>query len=563
MKSRIYPIFAARNFINQFIRILNRIFSKTIILSNSKNFFCWTKKTIVAACALFATSLLSAQNPGDLDPTFGNNGKVTTEIGSASFLVDIIDEMAVQSDGKIIAAGSSRASDLSKQYTLARYNVDGSLDNTFGNNGVVILPTDVRQGFIRTVEILADGKILAGAQAYDPNTGSTLVLFRLLGDGSLDPTFGNGGKVSTNFYMVAMDMKIQQDGKILIVGDYQEKMTIIRFNADGSIDASYADSGYRVLDMDGVNSSARSLAIQADNKAVIAGFFDRYYEDLGGALNKWVVVRVNEDGTLDDTFGAGGYLTMSIGDGPDFSSAVGIQNNGKIIVGGHTWVSNEPFKYSFAIVRLNTDGSLDDSFGTDGMFIGEFLPDDQNYINDIVVAPSDNIYASFFVSVYDGVLVDEESCDMGVFCLTADGQLRESFGENGYSRIKINDMKNEATDLVMQPDGKVLISGEAYSVDGTPFAMARFITGEESGPSGIVSNEEGSISLYPNPTTENIYISCENEHFTVQLFEVASGRLVMSENDARTINVSQLPAGTYIIKLVSDGKVLVDKFIKL
>ncbi len=530
------------------------------------------KKSLLIAFAIFYSVYISAQNPGDLDPTFGNGGIVTTEIGSSSFRVDIIDELAVQPNGKIIAVGSSRESNMNKNYTLVRYNSDGSLDNTFGTNGIVILPNDVKNGFIRTVEVLEDGKILAGGQANNPSATdgitSRLVLFRLLSDGSLDQTFGNGGKVMGDWAgstVVPMDMKIQRDGKIVITCDYTDRMTLVRYNADGTLDLSFAGCGYLVLTMHENNySSGRNIVIQDDNKIVLAGFYEQYYEEYLSTINKWVVARVNENGTMDETFGTDGYLTMNIGSGPDFCNTVAIQSDGKIVIGGHTWVSNDPFIYAFVITRLHADGTLDTSFGTDGKFIGAYLPTDQNYIDKIVIAPeSNNIYASFYVGVYDGQVALEEYYDMGVLCLTADGQLNENFGDNGYSCIKINDKKNEAMDLVMQPDGKVVLAGEAYTPTGTPFALARFITGEEISSNIESDNFDSNFGIYPNPANEKINISYEGSDFSVQVFEAGSGRLVMTKENEKLIDVSELSNGTYIIKLVSDNEVRVNNFVKL
>ncbi len=515
------------------------------------------------AGALFATSSLFAQNPGDLDPTFGTDGKVITPIGDDSFVVDVIQNVTVQPDGKIIAVGSSREGS-NKRFTFARYNPDGTFDNTFGDNGLVILPDNgVYGNFVTVAKVLSDSKIVASGRVYNPNAAvsSYPVLFRLNADGSMDNSFGNGGMVEGDFgnHDVLLEcMQLQSDGKFVLAGYYDNVTAAVRYNADGTIDQSYGTNGVCVVSSIQGTSYAKGIAIQNDGKAVLAGFY------ANGGSNKWFITRINTDGTLDNTFGDNGVVLMSIGEGQDFCQTVEIQPDGKILAGGQTWIENDPeLQYDFVIARLNPNGTLDPTFGSDGLFVHRAEPGGQNYINDIVIASeSNNIYAA-----YTTAKESDARFNMGVLCLTPNGQLKETFGEQGYSTISLGDEDgtHNALSMAMQPDGKVILTGEVYAsaFGGYPFAMARFITGETSGPSGIISNEESSISLYPNPVTENLYISCENEHFTVQLFEVASGRLVMSENDARTINVSNLPAGTYIVKLVSDGKVLVDKFIKL
>ncbi len=512
------------------------------------------KKTLFLAIALLSTTYFYAQNPGDLDPTFGNEGKVVSPIGDDYYLVDVIQSIAVQPDGKIIAAGSSRESS-QKRFTFVRYNQDGSLDDTFGNNGVAIFtPNNIYGNFIMGVEILPDGKIVGGGYVYDGSVASPAII-KLNEDGSLDETFGDGGMVFDSYsgHSVQVEqMKLQNDGKIVLAGYYDTQIMTLRYNADGTIDQSYGNNGLCVLSV-GNASYTKGLAIQDDNKAVVCGF---YYN---GGPNKWAIVRINENGTPDETFGDNGQVLLSIGSNVDFANTVEIQDDGKILVGGHTWVADTPYlEYYFAVARLESNGTLDKKFGDNGIAIQYLEAEGENYINDIVVAPvSKNIYVAFTVVSEPG-----EYSNMGVMCMSENGVLNESFGSNGYASININNATNNAKSLAMQNDGKLVLGGEAIATNGCPFALARFITGEEM-PAVVETNMFGDFEIYPNPTSEIINISYEDSEFSIQVYEAGSGRMVMTDENARTINISELSNGTYIIKLVSDKDVIIRNFVKL
>ena len=237
-----------------------------------------------ATCFAFAA-------PGDLDSTFGTGGKVTTAIGSNSDARSVL----VQSDGKIVAAGTS-GNGSNNVFLAVRYNTGGSLDATFGTGGKVTTSFGSGYACANSAAVQSDGKIVA-AGSYYMGGGAVFAVVRYNTDGSLDATFGMGGKVTTSI-------------------------------------GFYADYG-------------NSVALQSDGKIVVAGVSNN--DDIA-------VVRYNTDGSLDATFGTGGKVTTSIGSGMDYGNSVVLQSNGKIVVTG--WSYNGS-KNDFAVVRYNTDGSLD------------------------------------------------------------------------------------------------------------------------------------------------------------------------------------------------------------
>lgn len=610
------------------------------------------KSGLVIAAAILANTHLAAQQPGDLDPSFGNGGIVTTQFGiSTEFIVDVIEDMAVQPDGKIVAVGSSRLNG-QKRFTFARYNPDGTLDPSFGQNGSVIFaPGSLYGNFVMSVHLVDNGKILCSARFYDPDAEvatSWPVLFRLMSDGSFDPSFGQNGMVDCHHFgqhnVWAGYMEIQSDGKMVLSGYYDDKMMSLRYNVDGSIDTGYGDGGKCVITIpDAASSYVNQMTLQDDDKAILVGMYS------GTGNFKWVIARVGTDGQLDPTFGDGGIKLMDIGYGHDMATAVAMLDDGKILVGGHSWIANDPvLMYDFAMVRLNPDGSQDMTFGkTDGMFYGRYEEEGCNYINDLAVAPSGNIYAAMNVqSEIFGTSV------AGLLALDPNGNQLSTFGEAGYSATPLNGSTNTEITMVMQPDLKIIIAGECFRNDGTgvPFTMARFITGETypTGPcsnpflvaeaatqngQGVIrcawtpvggaqsytlyldgepiattadtehyfttgvggqsycftvtatcadavsghSNESCAVApattgiehiapafaLYPNPAGSHLNIDFEGGNYTVEVYEVGANRMVMSERDARVLDINALAAGSYIVRVVAADEVAYGKFIKM
>ena len=301
---------------------------------------------------------LTRYNPdGSLDSSFGVGGRVATGFDGATR--PVAHAVALQADGKIVAAGAT--DDLTAGsggvFALARYKPDGSLDTSFGNGGKVLTPIS-GTGLANAVVIQADGKIIAAGSTSPPGVVSSFALARYKPDGSLDSSFGVGGTVVGSFnqsfaeFAQITDLALQPDGKILAAGRRAQGVFpsdfVVRFNADGSRDMGFGLDGLASAALGFVDNV--SIARQADGKIVAAA---------GG----FALARYNPNGSLDDTFGTGGRVTI----GGGIARAVAIQANGKIVVAGAT-VDGD-----FLAARYNPDGSLDNTFGTAGRVTTDFL----------------------------------------------------------------------------------------------------------------------------------------------------------------------------------------------
>ncbi len=298
-------------------------------------------------------ALVRCNQDGTLDPAFGTGGKVILSIDSRSSGASL----AIQSNGKIVQGGYSNWF-----INLLRYNSDGTPDTTFGAGGSVI--TDI-EGYYseqcHSVVIQDNGKILVGGHGkHNSNDNPYFMLVRYNEDGTLDHTFGTDGIVIGGIG-TGNSLAIQDDGKILLGGASAYQFALSRYHPDGTPDTAFGTGG-AVITPVGISGEAHSIGIQSDGKIVLAGYGYNNGSDAGFAL-----VRYHEDGTLDAAFGAGGKVITNIGNGRAVGNSVGFQSDGKILLGGNA-VFDSNFS-DFALVRYDSAGGLDNSFGLGGIVI--------------------------------------------------------------------------------------------------------------------------------------------------------------------------------------------------
>jgi uncharacterized delta-60 repeat protein len=345
--------------------------------------------------ALTVSSIPSARASaaaGDLDLKFGIGGKVITHLGFG----DQVSALAIQPDGKIIAAGmsASRAIYDAEDFALVRYQTDGTLDSSFGLGGKVITDFFGDEDHISAVALQPDGKIVAAGRA---RKGAAIYfgLARYDKDGALDSAFGSGGKVVTSFFGFGDDaasLAILADGKILVAGaiftgPVEVDFGLARYNGDGSLDATFGSGGKVTTDF-GNYDTITSIAVQPDGK-IIAG---------GNTTNRntnddFALVRYNKDGSLDSGFGSGGKVVTDFARHEDFVAELALQPDGKIVVAGDVTISASPSKedVGFGLARYNADGSLDSRFG----FGGKVVTGDSLIAADaVVIQPNGKVIAA-------------------------------------------------------------------------------------------------------------------------------------------------------------------------
>lgn len=318
---------------------------------------------------------------GSLDATFGSGGKVMTDIGNAE---NVSLALTIQpADGKLVAAGSS-FNGVDADFALVRYKTDGTLDETFGTGGIVTTNFTNSSEYIDALAIQTDGKIVAAGYRFD-GSYFHFALARYNSNGTLDAAFGNGGRVITvltKFDDLARAIALQSDGKIVVAGEADSDFAVARYNSDGSLDATFDGDG-KVSTSINIFDSAYDVALQPDGKIVAAG------ETGNGTNSDFVVVRYDLNGALDATFGGGGAITTQIGGGDEFASSVVLQN-GKIIVGGF---SSNGADDDFAVIRYNSNGTLDSSFGAGGKVTTNFGGSSFDYISALAIQSATRLIA--------------------------------------------------------------------------------------------------------------------------------------------------------------------------
>ncbi len=347
-------------------------------------------------------------NPnGSLDNNFGAAGIQRTDF---AFGTDQANAVAVQSDGKIVVAGSS-SSDTDSNFALARYNPNGSLDTTFGGTGKIVTSLSLGADVATSMALQSDGKIVVAGYDFSPLQGNNFALARYNLDGSLDTTFGVGGKKQTTFTASSDDqanaVAIQSDGKIVLAGYSRDDAgsaknvgALARFNPDGSLDISFDSDGKLIIDHEGIDTYIHALIIQTDGKIVVAGA-----TDVGHVFMS--VERFESDGQPDTGFGKNGFQGISFSGTADVAFALAVQPDGKIIVGGQGHIDNVSVDLDdFGLARLNTNGSPDLAFGTDGKLVTNLNGSDTAFALAIqrdgkIVAAGTGNFAQFSVARYN------------------------------------------------------------------------------------------------------------------------------------------------------------------
>ncbi|HET6574463.1 MAG TPA: delta-60 repeat domain-containing protein [Fimbriiglobus sp.] len=355
---------------------------------------------------------------GQPDPTFGALGLLEIAFDQGLSNDDAAHAVAVQPDGKIVIAGYATTATTGKDFAVVRLNPDGSPDKTFAGTGFGLIPftsgssTNVDDEAF-AVAIQPDGKIvLAGSSRLD------FAAARLNADGTLDTTFAGKGVttvvVSTGGFNAdaARAMAIQPDGRIVLAGysdgnAFQYDFAVVRLNANGTPDTSFGGKGRATIgfDLGGSNEDkALGVALQSGGQIVVVGRAQVSFGGFGSNVSDMAIARLNPDGTPDLSFGAGGTQVVGINLGGSFADearAVAVQPDDKIVVAGSAErLFGGSSGGSFVVMRLNADGTFDTDFGNAGktvvsagagsFFFGSALPG----ANAVAIQPDGNIVSA-------------------------------------------------------------------------------------------------------------------------------------------------------------------------
>ena len=331
----------------------------------------------------------------------------------------------------------------------------GAVDTSFGG-GPVVTPVGISEDYANAVAVQPDGKVLvAGSSATNKGTQFSVVRYRR--DGGLDPSFGTGGKVvlpvGTRGNDVVNAIVVQPDGRIVLAGSSEQTaagidMAVVSLTASGQPDASFGKGGIAVFDFLGGTDRARALLLQPDGRIVVGG--EANTGNAGGL--DFALLRLNTDGTLDSSFGSAGKVVTAVRSN---GASEAVRALALATVAGEPRILAVGGEGDFIAVRYRADGAVDSGFGSSGKVAGLFNAN-IGAASGVVVQPDGKV-----------VIAGHIGHRFAAVRLDAQGQLDTGFGTAGRFEKSLVNNWNEADALVLQADGKLVLAGWAYTGLGT------------------------------------------------------------------------------------------------
>jgi len=493
---------------------------------------------------------------GSFDSTFGPGGTLVFSIADQD---DFGRTLSVLDDEKIVTAGWYNLIDnlpINRHIYFTKHLPNGDPDDSFGTNGVVSLTIGSEGSSISEIEVQSDGKIVGFG-----NANGNAILLRLNPNGTLDSSFGSNGV--TNMASGA-SFEILENGKFIVSGGVSDGFNVFfsisRYHEDGTLDTSFGDSGTAVTDISPERFDLNaSIKIQEDGKMVLVG---TTYTN--ATERRAIIARYLTDGTLDLTFGGTGFVTTSVGGSPGYGifSDVAIQENGKIITAGlaEQEIGGGLFDTQSLLVRYNQDGTVDENFGQDGIVITDTATNGNSRINSIVIQPDNYIVA------IGSSAEPAPSFQSYVTCMkyNSSGVLESNFGKNG---IVISDLfgseTNTGFDLALQSDGKIVGIGVTNEPSSSIKDIALFRL--NNGLLNIGDFDVfDSVVVYPNPADKKLNIRLREgvSGLSVRILN-AYGQVFYEGGYLNEVNVANFQSGVYIVEIYTDRgnafkKVIVD-----
>ncbi len=450
--------------------------------------------------------------PGDLDPTFGGSGYVVTGATGSQEFTGVVQ----QPDGKLVAVGYDTGA--GRDFAVVRYNTSGTLDGTFGTGGKVVTSFGSGNDIANAVALQADGNIVAAGSATYGATTVIAVARYLSPTGALDPSFGTGGLVTTTIgtSATANAVAIQADGKIVVAGEANALFAVVRYNTNGTLDTAFDTDGIVTTSVGGANDIAHAVLVQTDQKIVAIGETDN------GSTNDFALVRYATNGALDSTFDFDGIVLTDFGVN-DIAYAAALQPDGKIVAAGST--DSDTTSFDFAVARYNTTGSPDTTFNTTGRASVDFgaTPAAADEAHGVSVQLGGKIVLGGWSN--QGATLKN---DFALARFTPSGALDPAFGTGG--RVLTN-LPTNADDLgyglTVQSDNQIVLVGSSDPGTATAidFAIARYQS----------PNNAPTVGNVPKSGLEDQVITFTSTDFTAHFSDIDSDLL-------DRIQITSLPA---------------------
>lgn len=522
-----------------------------VISRNSFNQYTHMKKLVLMGFML-TSFFASAQNAGSLDTSFGTGGKVITSINTGA---DKAYATALQADGKILVGGLTTSAATGKDFAVVRYNADGTPDTAFGTNGIVT--TDLQAGsddVAYSMVLLADGKIvLAGFS--DNGTQKKAAIVRYTASGAVDTTFGTDGKVFTSFEgTLASEIKVVKvhiaTGNLVVGGNAavnstKAKPVIARYTSSGALDTNFNTTGIKTLWVDNLDEqylmTVEDLAVQSNGKVSAVGWLDFPALDWD---SDYRLYRLNSDGSLDTSYSTDGVITLNGPfNGHDRAFGLLLKDDNSMVVSGGGYVTT--LGYAATLFEITPAGVI---AGTASQaVIPAYGPLDDTYAYDVEFDTNGKFVMTGSTGTDNArtFAISRVNANYSIDnTFDTDGKVTTAFGTNTMS---------EAYDAVIQPDNKII----AVGYTGNDFAVARYNGNTTAGTGEFAKN---AISLYPNPAGNVLNIHTKEDTISAYTVFDVNGRAVL-KSSAASINIQDLQSGVYILKFDATGASA--KFVKM
>ena len=495
-----------------------------------------------------------------LDVTFSGNGKAKFAIGNSSFGSAVAIQPA---DQKIVMAGESveNTSSFKADFCAVRFLPNGTFDSSFGAGGIAVVPVSFafNTSGATAMALQPDGKIVMVGTFYTGvDTRSTGVV-RLTKDGIPDAGFGSGGIINMPMPTIGNAVAVQPDGNILVAGQYGgsgASYSVVRLlGTDGSLDPSFGSGGQVTTAVDGVyGGRVTAMAIEPGGQILVTG---NGQEDTHA-----ITVRYNKSGTLDNTFGAHGISTVTVNGGSDRLdvNAIAVQSDGYILLAGDYYLNGGALHSRMLVIRLRPDGTLDIGFAGNGK-LGVPFPNFDSYATSVGEEYDGRIIVS------GATLGNGKPEAFALARVTVNGDIDYPWGTGGEVTTTWSGTESNIRGMAIQSNGKIVCTGLvgndigiARYNDPVTLLPPPVVTATNSPAiaSGTSTMNLAGVHIFPNPAPSELQVQGLDPAVpTLLAVKDASGRTMMTVKtigqNTWPLDIHRLPSGTYFLELSTTG----------
>ncbi len=545
------------------------------------------KKILSFTLAIMFALNSYAQILGELNPNFGTNGSFLFDPSVAH---DKMEKMLVQKDGKILTIGGARVGGDNYSVYVSRHNVDGTLDSTYGENGIAYFKANplIYMNYAFDAALNEDGLLFVTGYTFDYINNSAFIIC-LDENGFENTEFGdNGYAVSEYGNGIVYDaIDIDSQGRPIVAGYSDDQILIRRYNTNGELDKTFGEDGSCIIVLDSTQYAycyAYDIKVLNNDKILVAG-----HKVSADMIYTSYLLRLKSNGTFDTNFADNGVLYLNAGDYAEYAVSINVQTDGKYLVGGHADLppgASNLIRSEAYITRVKINGRIDKKFGTEGFVRFEPFEGDgcTNTSYSILATQDEQIFGTIYS--YNALTTASRAY---IYNLDINGQLKEDFAGSGIMalpKIDENEVAITTKSLALQDNKNLLVGGYValdYSNDLEIFISCINVDIKDENPEQPEEEEEenpenpenpgesieelsSSLHLYPNHVNDRLYIVTETEIEEVVIYTItgviAGQQSMVNGPQSMSMDVANLNSGVYFVMIKTNKGVVIRRFIK-